>query len=753
MDLGERVIVYADKGFHNTKIKTFEAVGNVIISLAKNTIYGAKATLNFKKKLITVKGNVRFIGSYNTFYGVELSYYLKSKKMILNNARILSDSFIILGKKIIKENDGIVYADDAEYTTCKDCPESWSIFGDKVKLVKDQYIYITNAFIKMKGIVIMYFPYIVFPIKKDRESGLLFPTFGVDAEDGSRFIQPWFWAINEHSDLTFAPAKWGKRGFGMDWQYRFKYENNKWIELNSMLSKDKTYDPLKNNFTQTKGNQLRHISNFEYNLGSKSDFNFHTHYQMVEDSDVFRDFEYIAKEKLLGPETGMSSFLEYRFNKFNLTAESYYMKNILFSDSYKLDKRYVQILPKLTLSSSPFVLVERKSNFLNRISFTLSTDFTQFKQLQENESQVSTNLIRNASRLNLSPDMTINWGNIYNLTIESNILLDAQSYYFPHQKDKKFSKGAIVYESSASLKYFKIFGDTRYESKNINTLEKSVFSKESADIIGTIPNNNTDDKKTIIIKKSSYRHDQEWKLVHRYIDNLKTTGNKKFMSQISDESGDGLFDRLDAFRDIQDRINSQTTRTLIPKKNSIELQWNNILTKKSPVGFKNFVYSNIVSFNVSQGFILDNNIKKFKDKLTRLAVKSSIVLNPVTFSFSDYYFYDQGLHLFSTGFSLTKKRFRFSSSFSHDPFSSPVTRQLNFDLSVKLNKNFTVGNYLDYDIEKQIINKNTYSLLLNPDNNCWMLDISYTRSLTKDKDISVNFLINFNDNNYKALTK
>ena len=84
-----------------------------------------------------------------------------------------SGSFSIVGKKIDRVAPGEFVADQAEYTTCQDCPESWSVFGQKVRVYQDQYVHIKHALLKVNRVTIMYMPYFIFPIKKGRQTGLL----------------------------------------------------------------------------------------------------------------------------------------------------------------------------------------------------------------------------------------------------------------------------------------------------------------------------------------------------------------------------------------------------------------------------------------------------------------------------------------------------------------------------------------------------------------------------------------------------
>ena len=223
-NLGQKINILSDKAFRKSRENEFEAVGNVVITHLKNSIYGEKATINFTTGETEVMGNVRYISPEMTLYGTKLRYNFLTKEIDIDNARILSDNYIVTGKKIIQTSSEIIYAEEAEYTTCKDCPESWSIFGKKITIELGQYVRIQNAFIKVKGVTALYFPYLIFPIKQKRESGLLFPTLGFSSKDGVQYRQPFFYVIDDYKDLTLTPSTFGVRGLGGEFQYRQNFK-------------------------------------------------------------------------------------------------------------------------------------------------------------------------------------------------------------------------------------------------------------------------------------------------------------------------------------------------------------------------------------------------------------------------------------------------------------------------------------------------------------------------------------------------
>jgi LPS-assembly protein len=94
------VQVLSDKAYRKSRDNIFEAVGNVIVTQGTNSIYGEKATLSFATGETEVLGNVRYVGPSMTMYGSKLIYNFNNQKLDVSNARILSDNYVVLGRKL-----------------------------------------------------------------------------------------------------------------------------------------------------------------------------------------------------------------------------------------------------------------------------------------------------------------------------------------------------------------------------------------------------------------------------------------------------------------------------------------------------------------------------------------------------------------------------------------------------------------------------------------------------------------------------
>jgi LPS-assembly protein len=768
--IGDQVQVLSDKAFRKTKLNIFEAVGNVIITHQNNAIYGEKASLKFETGETEVIGNVRYVGPEYTVYGTRMDYNFNSTFLEVKNGRIISDNYVVLGKSLIKREDGVIVGEDAEYTTCKDCPESWSILGKKVHITVGQYIRIKHAFIKAKGVIIMYIPYLVLPIKKNRETGLLFPKFSLNFDTGVKFGLPWFWAISNSTDMTITPKLYGDRGFGGEFQFRHEFADRKWLELNSLQTQDQVYLPLKQDREDSGEKVFRNQYDFEYNLDIGNSIRHHTYFSGLNDLDMFRDYGNFASDKIIGPEAGVSSFVSYYTDYIDFNLEADFNRNLLYTNPKGFDHSFVQVLPKFSMNLIPLSLFQSNIPLLNRFSFDLSSDATIFKQNHKEE----VSYIRNATRVNVKPSFNWDMGQIGPMFLISKATFDGQFYEFPYEDSQKtFRKSAIVYENKVSFQFEKLFSVAYKESIPIKTIdidksehpslekdEEVLEDPKAPKLIGNFPLQ--DFAKTgenLIITQNSYRNSQEIAFKHYYLGRNREIGNTSFLEQI--ENSAGQFDNLDAIKSKTLEISHESAITTLPLSNTLEFQWNNILYKKSPKdinvfqdnkGLKNnFDYSQKAYFNLSQGYDFTAPGESTIDKLTRLYTATGFSLARFSFSAYDYYFHKFNEHIFSLNFKQSFDHISLNASFKYDSFSTPVNKTINAGTTINPNDLLKFSASYEFDYNRKEISKSSYSAMYLPENNCWRFGVDYATTRI-EKSVALTFLINFNENNFTSLS-
>jgi LPS-assembly protein len=139
--------------------------------------------------------------------------------------------FIIRGDRIQKTGRLSYTAKDASITSCDGERPDWIITARNVDVTVEGYGTATHAVFRAADLPLLYTPYLVFPAKTERQTGLLLPRPAYSSRWGASWDQPFFWAINDHADATFYPHYMQERGLkiGAEYRYSLSDESFGWL--------------------------------------------------------------------------------------------------------------------------------------------------------------------------------------------------------------------------------------------------------------------------------------------------------------------------------------------------------------------------------------------------------------------------------------------------------------------------------------------------------------------------------------------
>jgi LPS-assembly protein len=734
-------------------------------------VYGELASLDQESMTVKVEGNVRIVTKDMTLYGSHLDYNITSGVAHIKNARILTPKFNLVANELVRINEKEYLAKESEFTTCKDCAESWSVYGNSIRLSLGKYVQIKHGLFKVKGVDVLYLPYIVLPILAKRESGLLIPRVSQRTGEGLSFEQPIFWAIDDFKDATISPTFWAKRGYGGDVQYRQRFSEMSWLEMNSRLVNDTIYWPGETNISQSGKQFFRYFTDIESHQFWNPNLGSHLRYTGLRDLDFIRDYSQYTDLRTTSSDFGFQGVLNWRQDHYSISAEADYLRNELYSKSSEFDRSYVQTMPRITLNTIPHSIVQTDLPFLQHIAVGADGSFTRFRQVKEDENLY----LRNTDRISAQPYVMwhlMTWGPV---SLKSRYIFDQQTYHFNESQEPTSGKNTGLIRTEVSFKMDKIFG-LAYEEKiplkyisgkDLKRLRESKeqgltplrSEKKTNRLVGKIPEFESElSKDNIVQMRNSYRHSQEYKFIHHYISSENIYGNKRFINQIR-ESQAGQFDYEDSVRSEEYLFGANTTRTVVPPENTLELQWNNSLVKKSPKVFSylednrflrdNFNYTKIGWFNASQGYLL--NAQQYEDlrqRLTRLMIESGYQTERWSVGMQEFYFHYDNENIFNINFNRRFEYLNLFSNYTYNSFSSSNLQSLSFGGQIRPTDVLGVAMVKDIDLAANKDIRTIYSLDIMPHNECWIFNLNYRKS-NEISLYSFNILFNFGDDNFE----
>ena len=202
---GEQVL-RADQITFNRTTGTVAATGNVVLLTAAGEIIFADYAELTQNMTDGILKNMRALLAQNG-------------KLAANGARRTAGKINELSKVV--------------YSPCNLCkknpkrPPLWQIrAGSAVQDVEHKRIEYQNATLQMFGIPVAWFPYISAPDPSvKRASGLLIPSIGNSSRLGAFIAQPYYWVLDDQSDVTFTPVLTSRSGAQLDTEYRRRFNN------------------------------------------------------------------------------------------------------------------------------------------------------------------------------------------------------------------------------------------------------------------------------------------------------------------------------------------------------------------------------------------------------------------------------------------------------------------------------------------------------------------------------------------------
>jgi len=199
-------------------------------------------------------------------------------------------------KKIQKTSDGMIYLDDASFSTCSPSSTTWKILAKHLELnTKTERGIAKHTSFRVFDKPLLYMPYMTFPISGKRQSGFLTPTVGFTNIGGYNISIPYYWNIAPNYDATLNPQIYTLRGLMLGGEFRYLLPGTSGLFVGNFLPNDQMFAkflnsnralyPQLDNLSKNRWSVMfRDDSTLPLGVGMKVD------YQKVSDDYYFQDF-------------------------------------------------------------------------------------------------------------------------------------------------------------------------------------------------------------------------------------------------------------------------------------------------------------------------------------------------------------------------------------------------------------------------------------------------------------------------------
>ena len=155
-------------------------MGNVAVTKEGRSLTADRIQFNQRAREAFAKGNVRLKSGDDLLSGQQMRLNLDTETGTLTDGTVfLSKNHLYLsGQKIQKTGPQTYAADRVRITACDGPDPDWELTGRRLKVTVEGYGYASHTALWAGKVPVLYSPFLVFPVKLKRQSGLLMPEFG-----------------------------------------------------------------------------------------------------------------------------------------------------------------------------------------------------------------------------------------------------------------------------------------------------------------------------------------------------------------------------------------------------------------------------------------------------------------------------------------------------------------------------------------------------------------------------------------------
>lgn len=374
------VTIQAENMDRDAENDTVDVQGNVQIIYKDQHLKADKARINFRAKSIEALGNVMVTTPQAHIAGHQVIMDYESNTGLIIDGYVQSGNVLFEGSRINKLSETEYIADDARYTTCTTCPEAWSFSGSKIRADIGGYAYIKSSVLKFASVPVFWLPYLVVPLKSDRQSGFLTPGFGDSSDGGFETELSYYWAKSRSDDATFTVKNYALRGWKGLFNYRYVLNENSQGEMDVGFLQDRVFgsDARLNKFRplQTQNEPLdRYFLRYGHYYDMPDGYVHRLQLNNASDLQYPKDF---PKETGNHGDTAMENRMSITKNTQDqhYSMDMSYYKNLIQSNPMAGNDAAVHRLPELRFSQVQTRM--GKSDFL----YSLDLNYTNFYRSQ-----------------------------------------------------------------------------------------------------------------------------------------------------------------------------------------------------------------------------------------------------------------------------------------------------------------------------------------------------------------------------------
>jgi LPS-assembly protein len=335
---GGQVTVVADRIEQLGADNLVVATGNVEVSRGTARLVADRVELNRETGDVAAAGRVIFYDGDDRLSGDRIDYNYKTGTGVVSNGQARTAPYYrIGGERMERLGEGLYGLRSGYFTTCEDDPPTWSFRASDATADLNDAMHGTNASFWVKDIpLIPWLPGFYAAIRRERQTGFLFPVGGTSSFKGFYAELPFFWAISDSQDALITLGGMTNRGPTGSGTYRYIFSpENRGVARGFLVYESEVEQDVRGYYS------WRHTWDITPQLGLTADVN------GVSDNSFLRDYSVPLQTR--GTQYVPSNvFLSQRWPTYNLTGDVFWYRDLTQRSPVALQR-----LPQLFFDGAP----------------------------------------------------------------------------------------------------------------------------------------------------------------------------------------------------------------------------------------------------------------------------------------------------------------------------------------------------------------------------------------------------------------
>lgn len=248
LDRDEPVEITADEILYDTRAETYVAEGSVRVFQLQRRIEADWIVFNRNTLRGIASGGVVFVDGEQVLEANFVEFDGEGQRGVVFDGRVdLGPEDLLIGAgELMRTGEKTYQAHDVSFTSCR-CPDPesripWQLNAEDGQVEIGGYATTWNTTLDVLGVPAIWVPWMFFPVKTERETGLLFPEFGYSSRNGFEFGLPFFWAATDNVNVIANPHYLTTRGMKPEVEIELVYGEKSEMEISGTYIHDKKPD-------------------------------------------------------------------------------------------------------------------------------------------------------------------------------------------------------------------------------------------------------------------------------------------------------------------------------------------------------------------------------------------------------------------------------------------------------------------------------------------------------------------------------